>query len=56
MFGSSRVEIEEEKEAVPFTCLVADCGGILGLFIGFNFTMIWDLFVYLSGRTGLRLS
>ena len=56
MFGSSRVEIEEEKEAVPFTCLVADCGGILGLFIGFNFTMIWDLFVYLSGRTGLGLS
>ena len=23
--------------------LVADCGGVLGLFIGFNFVMMWDL-------------
>ena len=42
IFASNLVEVEKEEEAFPFISLVADCGGILGLFIGFNFLMIWD--------------
>ena len=31
----------KEVEAFPFVSLVADCGGLLGLFLGFNFLMVW---------------
>ena len=48
MFGSSQVQLEVEEEAASFSSLVADCGGTLGLFIGFNFMMLWDLIVYLA--------
>ena len=40
---SSTIRIETEVEAFPFESLVADCGGVLGLFIGFNFLMIWGV-------------
>ena len=40
---SSTVRIETEVEAFPFESFVADCGGVLGLFIGFNFLMIWGV-------------
>ena len=41
-----------EKEEWSYSNLdfVADCGGLLGLFIGFNFVMIWDLFVIIYQR------
>ena len=39
------VEVEREEAAYSALTLVADCGGLLGLFIGFNFHMIWDLVV-----------
>ena len=42
---SRKVLVLKEKEAFSFTSLVADIGGVLGLFIGFNFLMIWDGFV-----------
>ena len=42
-FDSQRIVIEKEVEAYSIGSLVADCGGVLGLFIGFNFLMIWDL-------------
>ena len=42
LFLSDSVEVLREEKAFPFGSLVADCGGILGLFIGFNFLMIWD--------------
>ena len=42
-FDSQRIIIEKEVEAYSIGSLVADCGGVLGLFIGFNFLMIWDL-------------
>ena len=32
-----------EQWSYPIISLVADTGGILGLFIGFNFLMVWDL-------------
>ena len=39
------VEVLREQEAYPILSLVADIGGILGLFIGFNFLMIFDWIV-----------
>ena len=35
------VEVLKEQEAYPILSFVADFGGILGLFIGFNFLMVW---------------
>ena len=45
-FTSKSVKVLREEEAYPFGSLVADVGGVLGLFIGFNFLMIWDLIVW----------
>ena len=42
MYASASIEVLKEEEAYSFLSLVADCGGTLGLFIGFNFFMIWD--------------
>ena len=42
-FTSKSVKVLREEKAYPFGSLVADVGGVLGLFIGFNFLMIWDL-------------
>ena len=39
------VRVLREQEAYPILSLVADIGGILGLFIGFNFLMIFDWIV-----------
>ena len=39
------VEVLTEEESYPTISLVADVGGVLGLFIGFNFLMIWDWIV-----------
>ena len=36
---------DKEFEAYSFGSFVADCGGLLGLFIGFNFLMILDFIV-----------
>ena len=44
MFTS--VEVLTEEEAYTLLSLVADVGGVLGLFIGFNFLMIWDWIVW----------
>ena len=40
------MEIHREEEAFSLISLVADIGGILGLFIGFNFLMVWDWIVW----------
>ena len=39
------VEVLTEEESYPLISLVADVGGVLGLFIGFNFLMVWDWIV-----------
>ena len=39
IYASASIEVLKEEEAYSFLSLVADCGGTLGLFIGFNF---WD--------------
>ena len=41
-FRSPSILTKKEEEAYPIVSLVADCGGVLGLFLGFNFLMIWD--------------
>ena len=41
----STVQVLREEEAHSFSSLVADVGGVLGLFIGFNFLMLWDWIV-----------
>ena len=41
-FTTHSIEVHREEEAFSFGSLVADVGGVLGLFIGFNFLMVWD--------------
>ena len=43
MFGNGVVLVEKEEEIFPFQSFVAECGGCLGLFIGFSFLLIWDI-------------
>ena len=45
LFSGATIFIEKEELAYPFITLLADFGGVLGLFIGFNFLMIWDIIV-----------
>ena len=45
MFENSIVHVEKEELAYPMSSLIADSGGILGLFVGFNFLMIWKLLI-----------
>ena len=45
MFGNNEVQVEEEKFAFSLPSLVAECGGTLGLFVGFNFLMVWDFVI-----------
>ena len=44
-FGTPKVTVKKEVLTYTHLSFVADCGGLLGLFIGFNFLMIWDLIV-----------
>ena len=46
MFNNPSVLTETEELAYSLSSLVADCGGLLGLFVGFNFLMIWDFIEY----------
>ena len=43
MFSS--FEVLTEEEAYPLLSLLADVRGVLGLFVGFNFLMVWDWIV-----------
>ena len=44
-FVSTKLQVVREVPAYPALSLVADVGGVLGLFIGFNFLMVWDWIV-----------
>ena len=46
MYDRPGVLTETEELAFSLSSLVADCGGVLGLFVGFNFLMIWDFIEY----------
>ena len=41
-YAVNSIEVQREEEAYSLLSLVADVGGVLGLFIGFNFIMLWD--------------
>ena len=43
LFDSPSILIEKEELAYSSLTLVSDVGGVLGLFIGFNFLKIWDV-------------
>ena len=45
-FVSTKLQVVTEVPAYPALSLVADVGGVLGLFIGFNFLMLWDWIVW----------
>ena len=45
MLASSSVTMLKEEEAFPLGSFVADFGGVLGLFVGFNFLIVYDLLV-----------
>ena len=47
MFSSSSVTLAREEYAFSFSSLVADVGGVLGLFIGFNFLQLCKLAIVL---------
>ena len=47
MFTSATLSVEKEEMEFSFNDLVADCGGVLGLFIGFNFLMVWDFIFFI---------
>ena len=50
MFASTKVTVKKEEWSYSKLDFLADCGGLLGLFIGFNFVMIWDLIVIIYQR------
>ena len=41
-FSSNRMSVSEEIYIYPATSFLAEVGGALGLFLGFNFLMVWD--------------
>ena len=45
MPSTTEVTIETETVVFPWTSLLAEFGGTLGLFIGFSFMTIWDCLV-----------
>ena len=49
-FQNNIVEVHKEELAYPTISLVADVGGVMGLFIGFNFLMVWDWIVWGMGK------
>ena len=55
VYTSDSVEVERELEAFSFPSLVADIGGVLGLFIGFNFLMVWDWILWGYGKMSRRI-
>ena len=42
VLSTQNVLVRREVLAFPTDSLVADCGGVLGLFLGFNFLMVWE--------------
>ena len=43
LFASDEITVETEEFVYDLVSFIAECGGALGLFLGFSFFMIWDL-------------
>ena len=48
-------QVLREEEVYPILSFVADIGGILGLFIGFNFLLVWDWIVWLARKMFIKI-
>ena len=48
-------QVLREEEVYPILSFVADIGGILGLFIGFNFLLVWDWIVWLARKMFMKI-
>ena len=55
LFASPKVLVEKEVWSYSVASFVADCGGLLGLFVGFNFLMILDFILFLYKKMSHRL-
>ena len=53
LLENDKIEVQREVHDFPIESLVADVGGILGLFIGFNFMMLWDFIDDIRKRMNL---
>ena len=42
ILATKSILVRKEVLAFPTDSLVADCGGVLGLFLGFNFLLVWE--------------
>ena len=47
IFGDLKETVETEVYTYDFGSLVAEFGGALGLFTGFSFFMLWDMFCFM---------
>ena len=43
--ATKKILVEREVPSYSLLSFIADCGGLLGLFVGFNFLMIFDILV-----------
>ena len=48
-------QVLREEEVYPILSFVADIGGILGLFIGFNFLLVWDWIVWVARKMFMKI-
>ena len=46
LITSNTIKVVREDEAFSRISLLADIGGILGMFIGLNFLMAWDVIMW----------
>ena len=44
LLANNEVQVEEEHLIYDFISFVSECGGSLGLFLGFSFFMVFDYF------------
>ena len=49
-FTSPKVIVSKQMWSYSISSFVADYGGLLGLFVGFNFLMIWDFAILLKQK------
>ena len=56
MFSSSSVLLQREQFAFSFPSLVADVGGVMGLFIGFSFISFAEYLILWLGKFYVKVN